>query len=259
MRTEVDRLSAALGAAEITGLDAALDPAFESPLAKEGRIAVTLVERTSDGWRDLSLMYVATPELLANGPAGGFVTSETGELGILGVAQPREETRRKVEPVTNATAVERGYSSLPGTFVTSDELRRRGWQTVASGRWLLRTDRPPTSDQLTAARELAAAAGLTIEVRDDQAGLAALRSGATAVGMLLALGVLAMTVGLIRGEAAPTSAPSRPPVRPTGTRRTITATTAAALAGLGVALATAGAVAILAGREPPGVSRQAMA
>jgi len=43
---------------------------------------------------------------------------------------------------------------------------------------------------------------MTVETRDDQTELTAIRSGATAAGMLLALGILAMTVGLIRSEAA---------------------------------------------------------
>ena len=62
-----------------------------------------------------------------------------------------------------------------------------------------------------------------------------LRTGATGAGILLALGVLATTVGLIRGEGArdlrtltATGAPKR-------TRRTLTATTAGALALLGSA------------------------
>jgi putative ABC transport system permease protein len=293
MQAQVDRVAAALGAVGVTRLDVALDPGFVYEPTEEGRIAVTLVERASEGWRDLSLMYVATPALLADGPPGGFVTSETGELGILGVAQPSDTTRRKVEPLTDATAVEPGYSSLPGSFVTGEEVRRRGWQTVASGRWLLRTEGAATDEQLSTAREVAAAGGLTIEVRDDQAGLGTLRSGATAVGMLLALGVLAMTVGLIRSEAAPDLRTLTATGATRRTRRALTATTAAALAGLGVALAMAGAGLVLsvgylhgpvnvpvahlllialgtpivaagagwllAGGEPPAVSRPAMA
>ena len=50
-------------------------------------------------------------------------------------------------------------------------------------------------------RRIAAGAGLAIEVRESVATLMRLRTGATAAGVLLALGILAMTVGLIRGEA----------------------------------------------------------
>ena len=43
---------------------------------------------------------------------------------------------------------------------------------------------------------------MTVEARDHQTQLTAIRTGATTAGLLLALGVLAMTVGLIRGAAA---------------------------------------------------------
>jgi len=69
---------------------------------------------------------------------------------------------------------------------------------------------------------------------------------ATAAGALLALAILAMTVGLIRGESAgdlrtltATGATSR-------IRRTLTATTAGALALLGALLGVAGAYIALA-------------
>ena len=69
---------------------------------------------------------------------------------------------------------------------------------------------------------------------------------ATAAGALLALGILAMTVGLIRSESAgdvrtltATGATSR-------VRRTLTATTAGALALLGALLGVAGAYFVLA-------------
>jgi putative ABC transport system permease protein len=69
---------------------------------------------------------------------------------------------------------------------------------------------------------------------------------ATAVGALLALAILAMTVGLIRSESAgdlrtltATGATSR-------IRRTLTATTAGALALLGAVLGVAGAYIVLA-------------
>lgn len=85
-------------------------------------------------------------------------------------------------------------------------------------------------------RALAADAGMTVEARDEQADLAALRTGAAALGTLVALGILALTVGLIRSEAqgdlrtlTATGATSR-------IRRSLTAATAGALGLLGAAL-----------------------
>jgi putative ABC transport system permease protein len=62
--------------------------------------------------------------------------------------------------------------------------------------------RPLQAAQIAAAREVAAKTGLVVESRDTQASLATIRTVATAAGALIALGVLAMVVGLIRAEAA---------------------------------------------------------
>ena len=90
---------------------------------------------------------------------------------------------------------------MPASFVTLDGLRRHGWKQVPSG-WLVESSRPLTSDQIAAARELAAEAGLTIETQRGSTSLATPIAIATAAGALLALAILAMTVGLIRSESA---------------------------------------------------------
>ena len=71
---------------------------------------------------------------------------------------------------------------------------------VSPGGWLITAPTSLTALQINTARQLAAAAGTTIEVKSDAPSLAQLRNYATAAGILLALGVLAMTVGLIRSE-----------------------------------------------------------
>jgi putative ABC transport system permease protein len=89
---------------------------------------------------------------------------------------------------------------------------------------------------------------MTVEARDHQTQLSAIRSGATAAGLLLALGVLAMTVGLIRGEAVGDLRTLTASGATGGTRRTLTAATGGALALLGALLGGAGAyLALLAG------------
>jgi putative ABC transport system permease protein len=117
---------------------------------------------------------------------------------------------------------------------------------------------PLTDEQIGAAREAASAAGINVEIRRDQEGLAQLRSGATLVGVLLALGILSMTVGLVRGEAAAdlrtltaTGATGR-------VRRRITGVTAGTLALLGALLGTTGAYAGLAAgyQNDPGALSQ---
>ena len=67
---------------------------------------------------------------------------------------------------------------------------------------MVRTTRPLTPSEVTAARKAAVIEGLTVEVRDSGDGLAAVRTGATAVGAVLALAIVAMAIGLIRAESA---------------------------------------------------------
>ena len=108
-----------------------------------------------------------------------------------------------------------------------------------------RPSRPLTSEQVADAREFAADAGLTIETRRESSSTTPIAI-ATAAGALLALAILAMTVGLIRSETAgdlriltATGATSR-------IRRTLTAATAGSLALLGALLGVAGAYLALA-------------
>ena len=134
---------------------------------------------------------------------------------------------------------------MPSSLVTLDGLRRHGWKQVPNG-WLIESSSPLTSEQIATARELAADAGLEIETQRERTSLATPIAIATAAGALLALAILAMTVGLIRSEAAgdlrtltATGATGR-------TRRTLTAATAGALALLGALLGVAGAYVALA-------------
>jgi putative ABC transport system permease protein len=117
-------------------------------------------------------------------------------------------------------------------LLTPAALQRNNLTPVRTG-WLVEAPRPLTEQQLAGAREVALDAGLTVEDRDKGGGLVALRAIATAAGAVLALAILAMTVGLIRAEAAgdlrtltATGATGR-------IRRTLTSTTAGGLALLG--------------------------
>ncbi|HET9559019.1 MAG TPA: ABC transporter permease, partial [Actinomycetota bacterium] len=83
--------------------------------------------------------------------------------------------------------------------------------------------------------------GLRVEARSQQQGLSQLRSGATAAGVLLALGILAMTVGLVRTETAGDLRTLTAVGAPRRVRRAVTGVTAGALALLGAVLGTLGA------------------
>ena len=92
---------------------------------------------------------------------------------------------------------------------------------------------------------LAAEAGLTIETQRESNPPTAVMAIATAAGALLALAILAMTVGLIRGESAGDLRTLTAAGATSSIRRTLTATTAGALALLGALLGVAGAYVVL--------------
>jgi putative ABC transport system permease protein len=246
LQAGVDRVATAFSGARVTRLDVAIDPASEPDPSFGGREAIILGERFRDGWGDISLLYVATPQLLGYygydldtvAPSTVVITREAGQFVILGEVAAARSQR---EILSSIEAIRPGYESLPGTFVTTQVISERGWVTAPSGSWLVETSEIPTTEQLTAARELAAGAGLTIEVRDRQGGLGALRTGATAAGVLVALSIVAMAVGLVRSETGRDLRILTAAGATRRTRRTLTAATAGGLATLGVILGTAGA------------------
>jgi putative ABC transport system permease protein len=210
-----------------------------------------------------SRLYVATPAVLrylgidpaAVDPGTDFLadpTVQTDEL-VIRDATAAEGAAVAEDAVTNVQRIDsrklfgasRAAGLAPDSFITLDGLRRRGWRQTPSG-WLVEAGRPLTSEQIAEARNFAADAGLTIETRREDPSSATPIAIATAAGALLALAILAMTVGLIRSESAgdlrtltATGATSR-------IRRTLTAATAGALALLGALLGVAGAYLALA-------------
>jgi putative ABC transport system permease protein len=114
-------------------------------------------------------------------------------------------------------------------------------QPTLSG-WLIQAPAPLTATQINAARQLALAFGVTAETKSSAPDLGEFADGATALGIVIAFGVLAASVGLIRSETAPDLRTLTATGASTTTRRTITAATAAALGLLGAILGIAGAV-----------------
>jgi putative ABC transport system permease protein len=202
-----------------------------------------------------SALYVATPAVLSYlgidpstvRPGTDFLADRSARTD--GLVIPSMASRKMLS-VTNFQRIEIGQhlfgsSSTPPMFITLNGLRRHGWKQIPAG-WLIESSRPLTSDQIANARKVAADAGLSIEVRRGTTSFARTMAIATGAGALLALAILAMTVGLIRSESAgdlrtltATGATSR-------IRRTLTASTAGALALLGALLGVAGAYLVLA-------------
>ena len=119
-------------------------------------------------------------------------------------------------------------------------------QTVPVG-WIIQSPAALTGAQINSARQGALAVGATIETRSGQLSLGEISEYATIGGIMIALGVLAMTVGLIRGETAGDLRTLTAAGASARIRRALTGVTAGALALLGAALGTvAGFLAALA-------------
>ena len=132
-------------------------------------------------------------------------------------------------------------TSAPNTVITEYAVSKYQLQTQLAG-WLIQAPAPLTAAQIHAARQFALTYGATVETESGSLGPGEIANGATALGIVIALGVLAMSVGLIRSETAQDLRTLTATGASGTTRRMITATTAAALGLLGAILGTAGAV-----------------
>jgi putative ABC transport system permease protein len=247
-RAQTDKIAAALGTATVTPLDMAVVAAHtEVGQAGDpsGHPAVEIGVPTADSDVFSSHpLYVATPAVLALYGIQG-AAADIDVLSVLpGDFQLVNTPERGLHPKVQALP-SLGYTSTPNSLVTASAMARHGWQPARVG-WFVQASHPLTEQELASVQDLAANGGLTIEPRREQASLEALRTGASAAGMLLALGVLATTVGLIRGEGAADLRTLTATGASRRVRRTLTATTAGALALLGAVLGLTAAYILLA-------------
>jgi putative ABC transport system permease protein len=246
LRGRLTDLIAPLGDPVVVPLEMAVNPA-ESPNPGRGGMVNAFVSAAQIGdgpqTADPGPLFVATPEVLAlYGLTPGeldagteVLTVRPGDVGLrLGIG---EETIAGVQRLDTPA-----YREAPTSLITQEAVARRGWVPAFAG-WLVDTGRPLTSSQIARVLGNAGNAGLQVVVRDgvNVADLRTLRTGGIAVGGVVALAVLTLTVGLIRSQAdadlrtlAATGATS-------AIRRALTAATAGGLAALGVALGTVGA------------------
>jgi putative ABC transport system permease protein len=251
MRPYAGAIAGALDSDDLLELDTPGDPATG---AKVLLVRIRGYEFRGAG----GTLYVATPAVLARygidpdevDPNADILTSRAGLAGLTGLAL------LEVDPDTPPPGCEAGSCvanpriqtlrrlptdiSAPNLLITEHALRQLnlGSRRTPAG-WLVETARPLTPPQINAARQLALAAGGTVETRSQNPSLNELRTWATTAGILIALGVLAMTVGLIRAE----SAGELRTLTATGAnrriRRTLTGATAGGLGLLGAVLGTA--------------------
>ena len=211
----------------------------------DGRVIqppVILARRINENsFRFECILYVATPELLA--PYGIDVSSLSSDVDVLtteaGALQYAAPDRALPAPNVQRISGPR-YSESPHCFITAAAVQRGGFGTTLHG-WLMTADRPLGPDEIRAARAAAARSGLAVATRTSGGPVATTRRVATAAGSLVALCILAMTIGLIRSEAGRDLRTLTATGATSLVRRTLTAATSGALAFLGAALAIVGA------------------
>ena len=256
-RHEADTLAAQLHAPAPLELDLAVSThvsALGQPVQNQPGALISLHGQGIGG-----RLYVATPALLTTfgisasevNPAADVLTMRAGLPSTGGLALASGSFLAAsppgcpagmciVNPVIQEVSKLPAGTSVPNMVITEQAVRALH-ETIVPVGWLVQAPAALTAVQVNAARQAAVTLGTTIESKSGQLGLGQISEGATVGGILLALGVLAMTVGLIRSETASdlrtltaTGAGGR-------TRRALTGVTAGVIALLGAAMGTVAA------------------
>jgi putative ABC transport system permease protein len=245
MAAEVRGIAASLGASDIVQLE----------------VTNSSLVRAASGRNWDGVIYVATAQLLrAYGiaaaqvnPGADFLSMRHGLSSMTNMqflwgpyksGPPGPESRCTpgsclANPTIQEISALPSGTSAPNTVITEHAVRQFHLTSSTAG-WLILAPDSLTAAQISAAQHAAATAGLTVEQRNSIPSSAEILNVATIFGILLALGILAMCVGLLRSETAS----SRRTLTATGatgtTRRAISAATAGALALIGAVVGTAG-------------------
>jgi len=210
-------------------------------------------------------VYVATPQLLQAfgitdvNPDADILTMRPGLSGVSEMqlvygnyfgsgnnpggpptSWPCPQSDCLANPVIQEAGALPSGTSAPNTVITEHAIHALGLQASPAG-WLIEAPHPPTAAQITNARLTAAAAGMSIETKNSAPSSAEILNWATAFGIALALGILAMSIGLIRSETAGDLRTLTAAGASSMTRRELTAVTAFALALGGAVLGTVAA------------------
>jgi putative ABC transport system permease protein len=218
------------------------------------------LQRAAAGRNWDGAVYVATPQLLhAYGitaaqvsPDADVLTMRPGLSGLTemqlqygvyksgpaGPGSPCQPGSCLANPAIQEVSALPSGTSAPNTVITEHAVHQLHLTTSTAG-WLIQAPGSLTASQVSAAQHAAAAAGLTVEARNSIPTSAEILNAATIFGILLALGILAMTVGLLRSETASTRRTLAATGASSTTRRAISATTAGALALIGAVVGAA--------------------
>src|SRR5580700_8798687 len=134
-------------------------------------------------------------------------------------------------------------TSAPNTVVTEHAITTLHLQSsVQTNGWLITVPGGLTPAQITTAQQLAASASgnMSVETRNSIPSLAQIIDAATIFGIALALGILGLSVGLVRSEAARDLRTLAATGASGAARRAITATTAGALGFTGAVVGIVG-------------------
>jgi putative ABC transport system permease protein len=256
-RHEADTLAAQLHAPAPLELDVAVSPhvsALGQPVQNQPGALISLHGQGIGG-----RLYVATPALLTTfgisasevNPAADVLTVRAGLPSTGGLALASGSFLAAsppgcpagmciVNPVIQEVSKLPAGTSVPNMVITEQAVRALH-ETIVPVGWLVQAPAALTPVQVNAARQAAVTLGTTIESKSGQLGLGQISEGATIGGILLALGVLAMTVGLIRSETASDLRTLTATGAGVRTRRALTGVTAGTIALLGAALGTVAA------------------
>jgi putative ABC transport system permease protein len=190
------------------------------------------------GLSTMSLMQLTYGQGISEGKANGGGPNGNGQGGnqwpcLAGscLANP---------PIQEVSQLPSG-TSAPNTVVTEHAVTTLHLQSSISAMgWFIQVPKGLTGAGIRSAQQAAAAAGMSIETRNSIPSLSTVVDDATIFGIVLALAILGMSVGLVRSEAnkdlrtlAATGASGT-------TRRILVATTAGALGFTGALIGIAG-------------------
>ena len=213
-------------------------------------------------------IYVATPQLLRAfgitpadiNPNADVLTSRPGLSGVSGMtftygsnndngpldpgsapASSRCDAASQclANPVIQEVGSLPSGTSAPNTVITEHAMREFHIHATTND-WLVQGSQPFTAAQISGAELAASTTQLSVEAKNDQPTSSAVIGWATIFGIVIALGVLGMSVGLVRSETASDVRTLAATGASSYTRRTLTAVTAGALGFLGALLGVIG-------------------
>ncbi len=268
MMTQLSNAQVASLGGRVNNLAASLHAQSALPLETAGMLSQVGAQAHNNF---TGTVYVATPQLLATygilasriAPGTDILTMRPGLAGLphmemawggyggcSGTCIAGNEPAKPPCTLSNhclANPVMQTVSNLPGgtsepnTVITEYAVSKYQLQPSLNG-WLIQAPAPLTATQLHAARQFALAYKVTVETKASGPSLGEIADGGTALGIVIALGVLAASVGLIRSETARDLRTLTAVGASGGTRRVITAATVAAVGLLGAVLGMAGAL-----------------